>query len=48
MYGDPLELLLKMSPMAPKEDIINTSNIVPGVTKNSGMEQSNASKQSSE
>ncbi|XP_072755687.1 GATOR2 complex protein WDR24 [Anoplolepis gracilipes] len=47
MYGDPLELLLKMSPMAPKEDIVNTSNTAPGVTKNSGMEQSNASKQSS-
>lgn len=47
MYGDPLELLLKMSPMAPKEDVTNTSNIAPGATKNSGMEHSNASKQSS-
>lgn len=47
MYTDPFEILQKSAPTAPKEDIANTSNIVPGVTKSSGMEQSNASKQSS-
>jgi len=44
MYTDPFEIL---QPTVPKEDVINTSNIIPGVTKSSGMEQSNASKQSS-
>lgn len=47
MYTDPFEILQKSAPTAPKDDIANTSNIVPGVTKGSGMEQSNASKQSS-
>lgn len=47
MYTDPFEILQKSAPTAPKEDLANTSNIVPGVTKSSGMEQSNASKQSS-
>lgn len=47
MYTDPFEILQKSAPTAPKEDVANTSNIVPGVTKSSGMEQSNASKQSS-
>lgn len=48
MYTDPFEILQKSAPSAPKEDVANTSNIVPGITKSSGMEQSNASKQSSE
>ncbi|KYN00468.1 PREDICTED: WD repeat-containing protein 24 [Cyphomyrmex costatus] len=47
MYTDPFEILQKSTPTVPKEDVANTSNIVPGVTKSSGMEQSNASKQSS-
>ncbi|XP_018344134.1 PREDICTED: WD repeat-containing protein 24 isoform X2 [Trachymyrmex septentrionalis] len=47
MYTDPFEILQKSAPTVPKEDIVNTSNIIPGVTKSSGMEQSNASKQSS-
>jgi len=47
MYTDPFEILQKSAPTVPKEDVINTSNIIPGVTKSSGMEQSNASKQSS-
>lgn len=40
MYTDPFEILQKSAPTAPKEDIANTSSIVPGVTKSSGMEQS--------
>lgn len=47
MYTDPYEILQKNAPTAPKEDVANTSNIVQGITKSSGMEQSNASKQSS-
>lgn len=46
MYTDPYEILQKNAP-APKEDVANTSNIAQGITKSSGMEQSNASKQSS-
>lgn len=46
MYADPLELLLKISPTAPKEDVAS-SNIAIGGAKNSGVEHSNASKQSS-
>ncbi|XP_020287866.1 WD repeat-containing protein 24 [Pseudomyrmex gracilis] len=46
MYADPLELLLKISPTGPKEDVAS-SNIATGGAKNSGVEHSNASKQSS-
>ncbi|KAH0951196.1 hypothetical protein HN011_008154 [Eciton burchellii] len=47
LTADPLELLRKHLPAAAKEDMANVSNVIQGGTKNSGIEQSNASKQSS-